>query len=157
MRLASENLARGVLLLLLSILSLGSGCTTFDKAWAQAAHEPLTSNNLLGRWHGTWLSDANGHNGTLRCVVTQKADGTLSARFRAVYRKVIGFGYTVPLQATESNGAFRFTGEANLGWWAGGVYHYEGYANETNFFSTYSCKYDHGTFRMTRPLPGTTN
>jgi hypothetical protein len=141
----------GVFILLLGTL-LSSGCSSFDRAWAKSAHEPLMGNRLLGSWGGSWKSDANGHNGSLRCVITQKRDGTYKARFHAVYKKVIGFGYTATLQATETNGTFHFKGEADLGWWAGGVYQYEGHAEETNFFSTYRCKYDHGTFQMTRPF-----
>ena len=33
------------------------------------------TNNLQGRWQGTWLSDVNQHTGALRCVVTQQGDG----------------------------------------------------------------------------------
>ena len=47
--------------------------------------------------------------------------------------------------------SFHFSGEADLGYLAGGVYHYDGHADGTNFFSNYSSKYDHGTFQMTRP------
>ena len=63
---------------------------------------------------------------------------------------MLGFGYTVQLNVTETNGVFQFSGQANLGWWAGGVYRYEGHAQEMHFFSTYRCKYDHGTFQMTK-------
>jgi hypothetical protein len=94
-----------------------------------------------GRWEGTWRSESNGHSGALRCVLTQKQDGTFAARFHAIYRKFLRFGYTVPLNvAPDSSGVFRFNGDANLGWWAGGAYHYEGGAIETNFLSTYQCK-----------------
>jgi len=31
------------------------------------------------------------------------------------------------------------------------VYHYDGHADTTNFFATYTSKYDHGTFQMVRP------
>jgi L,D-peptidoglycan transpeptidase YkuD (ErfK/YbiS/YcfS/YnhG family) len=127
---------------------LAGGCTSFDHDWEKAGHQPAPPGGLQGRWDGTWLSDANGHDGRLRCIVTQKDDGSYRARFHAIYRKVIGFGYTVPLKVEETNATFHFTGEANLGWWAGGVYTYEGQAGQTNFFSTYSCKYDHGTFQM---------
>jgi hypothetical protein len=147
-------IVRGRLPVLLLLLSLCCGCNTFDKAWAKAEAEPLRGDSMLGCWEGNWMSDVNGHNGSLRCVVTQKSDGTFKAQFHAIYRKVIGFGYTVPLHVSETNGAFHFEGDANLGWWAGGVYHYEGSARETNFFSTYNCKYDHGTFRMSRPYGG---
>ena len=61
------------------------------------------------------------------------------------------FGYSVPLQVRRTNDTYQFLGEANLGWLAGGLYHYEGSATGTNFFSTYRCKYDHGTFQMGRP------
>lgn len=136
---------------LLPALLLTGGCASFSHAWARAAEQPVPPHSLLGCWEGTWLSDANGHNGSLRCVVTQRKEGTYQARFHAIYRKVLGFGYTVPLEVSETNGAFQFSGQANLGWWAGGVYHYEGQAQGTNFFSNYRCKYDHGTFQMTRP------
>jgi hypothetical protein len=142
----------GVLVVLLVLLALCTGCRSFDKAWAKAAKKPVTKNSILGDWTGTWISAVSGHDGNLRCVVTQDSDGIFIARFHAIYQKVLGFGYTFPLHTTRTNGAFQFNGEANLGWWAGGVYHYEGYSNETNFFSTYSCSYDHGTFQMTRAL-----
>jgi hypothetical protein len=61
--------------------------------------------------------------------------------------------YTVPLSVEPQDSGSRFRGEADLGWLAGGVYRYEGHATATNFFSTYECKYDGGTFRMTRLLP----
>ena len=72
------------------------------------------------------------------------------AHFHAKYRKVLGFGYTLPLTVTNTNGAFSFTGQVNLGWWAGGTYEYQGNVAEWNISSTYRCKYDHGMFRMIR-------
>ena len=107
--------------------------------------------SMEGRWQGVWLSDVNHHTGELRCVVTKREDGMYRARFHAKYNKVLTFGYTVLLKVEpEANGS-HFRGEANLGWYAGGMYHYDGHAETTNFFSTYSCKYDHGTFKMGRP------
>jgi hypothetical protein len=97
------------------------------------------------------LSDINHHTGELRCVVTKREDGMYRARFHAKYNKVLSFGYTVPLKVEPAADGFHFSGEADLGWLAGGVYHYDGHADTTNFFSTYSCKYDHGTFKMGRP------
>jgi hypothetical protein len=152
MQCTRKGLVRLVVPFLLLAGLLAGGCTTFNHAWTEAAKESFATNSLLGCWEGTWLSDANGHNGNLRCVVTLKNDGTYKARFHAIYKKVLGFGYTVTLKAAETNGVFQFSGEADLGWWAGGVYQYEGYARDTNFFSTYRCKYDHGTFQMTRPV-----
>ena len=92
----------------------------------------------------------NAHTGRLRCLVTKLEDGKYQARYHAKYRKILGFGYTAVLDTTQADGSFKFTGEADLGW-AGGVYHYEGKANATNFYSTYQSKYDHGIFQMSRP------
>ena len=110
----------------------------------------VPANDIQGRWQGTWVSEANAHTGRLRCLVTKLEDGKYQARYHAKYRKILGFGYTAVLDTTQADGSFKFTGEADLGW-AGGVYHYEGKANGTNFYSTYQSKYDHGIFQMSRP------
>jgi len=147
-----QTLARAIFLniLLLPCLALLPGCASFQSAWAKASAKPIDANGVEGCWDGTWRSDVNGHQGSLRCIVSRRKDGVCDARFHAIYRKVIGFSYTVPLRTSETNGGFYFTGTANLGWWAGGLYSYEGRVQQTNWFSTYSCKYDHGTFQMTR-------
>ncbi len=141
----SSTLIGGALLLAL----LSSGCS-FNRAWNAAATTPVPANDLQGRWQGTWVSEANAHSGKLRCLVTRLEDGKYQARYHAKYRKILGFGYTAVIDATQTEGSFKFTGEADLGW-AGGVYHYEGKANSTDFFSTYQSKYDHGMFQMSRP------
>ena len=130
-----------------------SGCSSFNHQWNKAAAQPAPTTDILGRWQGTWKSDASGHNDPLRCLITRSDQGAYQARFHARYHKVFTFGYTVKLNVTKTddNDAFHFRGDANLHWWAGGMYHYEGKATPTNFFSTYRCKYDHGTFQMTRP------
>lgn len=92
----------------------------------------------------------NAHTGRLRCLVTRLEEGKYQARYHATYRKVLTFSYTVALDATRTEDGFKFSGDADLGW-AGGVYHYEGMANSTNFYSTYQSKYDHGLFQMRRP------
>jgi hypothetical protein len=42
-------------------------------------------------------------------------------------------------------------GQENLGKLAGGNYHYTAQADPENFRSTYSNKYDYGTFELKRP------
>ena len=138
-------------LLLLGSLMFGGGCTTFHHDWEKAASQPVPPGSMQGRWQGVWVSDVTHHTDKLRCVVTVKDDGTYRARFHAKYRTVMSFGYTVPLNVQATGNGFDFNGEANLGWLAGGVYHYAGHADATNYFSTYTSKYDHGTFQMSRP------
>jgi len=96
------------------------------------------------------MSDKNGHNGKLRCLITHAENSVYHARFHAKYWKILSFGYTVPLTVQRSNDVFRFVGEADLGKLAGGVYRYDGSVARTNFHSTYQSKYDYGCFRLGR-------
>jgi hypothetical protein len=151
MRTVIKFIRRRVPALLLPVVSLcAGGCTSFNHDWDER-REPTPPTALEGRWQGVWVSEQTHHTDNLRCVVTKHDNGTYAARFLAKYRKVLSFGYTVPLNVQTTTSGFTFSGEANLGWLAGGVYHYEGRADATNFFSTYTSKYDHGTFQMTRP------
>jgi hypothetical protein len=139
-------------LALLGVLPLVTGgCRSFHHDWTEAARKFPAPDDLQGRWQGTWVSEVNGHTDTLRCVITRKEDGIYKARFLAHYHKVFRFGYTVELKAQSGTNGFTFSGDANLGWLKGGMYHYEGRADAAGFFSTYRCKYDHGTFQMGRP------
>ena len=139
------------LLLALGAVLIFPGCSTFTYDWRQAAKQSTPTNEITGRWEGSWISTANGHHGALRCLVMKRADGGFDARYRATYQRVLSFSYTVPLHTDVGAVGGVFRGEADLGWLAGGIYQYEGRANATNFFSTYDSKYDRGTFQMTRP------
>ena len=131
-----------------------NGCSTFERDWRDAALTPRLQDDLAGRWEGTWRSEVSGHNDELRAVVAKGSNGVYSTHFHARYKKGLfrfSFSYSVPFEVRQTNDTYQFHGEADLGWLAGGLYRYEGSATGTNFFSTYSCKYDHGTFQMTRP------
>lgn len=141
------------IVLVLSLLGLGSGCSSFHREWREAAKvSPTGDRPWEGRWLGTWQSDANGHHGGLKCVLTPGGEpGQYRASFRASYAKVIHFGYVAALTGSESNGVVRFSGSSDLGSVAGGVYRYDGHANATQFLSTYKSGGDHGTFTLKRP------
>ena len=134
----------------------GGGCNSFEKAWGAAARSGPDGPGLAGRWEGSWESEATGHKDSLRCLVSERTNGTFSARFQARYRKVLRWtvGYTLPLEAEQAGESTRFKGEANLGWLAGGNYRCVGTATATNFHATYESKYDRGIFEMARPQPG---
>jgi hypothetical protein len=129
------------------------GCSSFNRAWKAANPEQAAPETMAGRWEGRWHSEVNDHNDRLRAIITPQTNGTYSARFHAEYKRVFRFrfSYTVPLRVTSEKDRWRFQGEADLGWYAGGKYSYQGFATATNFFSTYRSKHDHGTFHMTRP------
>ena len=136
--------------LALGLLVLAGGCSTFNRDWKTAAANPST-NSLEGRWEGRWLSARNGHTGNLRCLLTRENDTRYRARFKATYWKIFRADYAVTFTGELRAGAWQFNGDKNLGWFGGGVYHYEGRLTPTNFFSTYRCKYDHGTLELGRP------
>jgi hypothetical protein len=130
---------------------LSSGCSSFNRHWHKAAQTPPPVGSIEGRWEGRWLSDMNGHTGHLRCLLTRKEGSVYAARFRATYWKVFRYSYEVDLLFEERDGVWNVRGKEDLGWLAGGVYHYAGCVTATNFSSTYRSKYDHGTFEMHRP------
>jgi hypothetical protein len=140
-----------VVLLALVMSVMICGCSSFNREWRKATAQPAHSGALEGPWQGQWKSEQTGHKGKLRCLIVKVGDDSYLARFHAKYAKIMGFKYTVPLKAERTNDQFQFKGEADLGKLAGGVYHYDGHADSTNFFSNYSSKADHGTFQMSRP------
>ncbi len=144
-----------VRLFLAQMLLLLAGCSSFQGEWTKTLAAKKTTDGLTGPWQGTWRSESSGHNNILRCIVTRSGDGAYRARFHAKYKTplqvTVSFGYTVPLSVQPTNDFWHFTGSANLGWLAGGVYSYDGTASATNFTSTYNSKYDHGVFQMSRP------
>lgn len=140
---------RTLLLALAAAMTL-AGCS-FNRHWKAALQQPSPANDMAGAWEGRWLSDKNGHTGRLRCIMTQTGTNTYHARFHATFWKIFRASYEAPFAATNSSGRFQFSGESDLGVLGGGTYHYTGMANESEFFSNYRSKYDHGTFKMERP------
>ena len=136
----------------LLLVMLTTGCSTFNREWKTAAAHPPPAGDISGRWEGLWLSGKNGHNGRLRCLVTKLDDIHYRARYKATYWKLLRFGYAVTMSVEKSShDNFKAAGEADLGWWGGGVYRYEGQITPDKFFSTYKSGHDHGTFQMKRP------
>ena len=140
-------LSHGLMLLVLLI----SGCSSFDRAWLEAAKTPPPDNSITGRWEGSWLSRVNGHKGKLRAILTETEAETYQARFRATYLGILSFGYTMTLYAKQTEDISTFSGRADLGAMAGGVYQYDGHAGPTEFSCQYTSKNDHGIFEMRRP------
>jgi len=139
------------LFLLAGLLMSSAGCCSFNRDWKAQMKKAVPENEIEGPWDGSWLSETKGHHGRLRGLLTRQTEDQYRARFHAKFWKIFSFGYTVPLTATKTNEAYHMRGDADLGWWAGGAYHYEADANPTNFIATYRSKGDHGTFQMHRP------
>jgi hypothetical protein len=150
LRTSAVKLAQAILpCLLLGVFA--SGCSTFHREWKQAAIQPVPSHDITGRWEGVWNSEATGHHGTLRCVVTQESPEKYRFLYRATWKKIFHGTYSV-LQDVERDGdVFKMRGGADLGRLYGGRYEYEGEATPTRLFSKYRSAKDHGTFEMSRP------
>jgi hypothetical protein len=140
----------GLPILLVWSSSLLAGCSTFNRDWEAMDQAAEVASGIEDRWEGTWLSDANGHTGALRCILATDEVGTLNARYRARYGGCFSFEYTVPMAVWRDGEVYRFSGEADLGLLAGGRYEYEGTVVGDAFTSTYTSARDHGTFQMTR-------
>jgi hypothetical protein len=144
--------AKGVFFVLMVAAGLVglTGCSSFHKEWKASMKGPAPTDSINGPWIGDWKSDANGHHGSLKCVVTKTSDTTYRAHYRAHFFKIFWYTYAATLNGNETNGVVMMRGEADLGK-AGGVYQYEGTATPTEFRSSYSSKHDHGNYQMMRP------
>lgn len=134
--------------------ALAARGASFEDEWKAALARPIATNEITGPWQGAWTSKKNGDSDKLRCLITKISEREYQARFRAHYWKIFRFSYTVVLRAAPQEGEIPFQGDANLGWYAGGNYHYAGKAGATNFFSTYKSKADFGEFQLRRPAAG---
>jgi len=129
--------------------SCGSG---FREAWKKA---PVTS-GVEGKWEGTWLSEATGHQGTLRCVIAApiaKTTKTTTHEFyyHATWKKILSGGYkAVHTVKKQKDGSYTFKGEHKMPDWAGGLYHYEGTIQGDSFNACYESAMDKGTYTMKR-------
>lgn len=140
------------LLFALTLFAL-TGCSSFNRDYKQALTQTPAAGSIEGAWAGSWLSDKNGHNGELRGVITRLDDNRYQTRFKARFWKLFTYTSEAEFEMQPHDNGFEFFGTKKLSWLAGGEYTYEGRVSPTNFFSTYSCKWDHGTFRMERPTP----
>ena len=136
----------------LAALLLG-GCSRFESDWrSPTLLKPSAGGDAFaGRWKGYWKSVPSGHSGSLRCIVTKLDDDTYRARFNASWALLLRFEYTADMSVETRDGAAYFTGQADLGRMAGGVYHYDGHADGTLLYCKYKSSNDHGYFKMTRP------
>ena len=131
-----------------------TGCSSFERQYEAALASSPTVDSPEGAWVGNWKSNRNGHTGELRCVIEKSVDDIYIATFKARYWKCFTYTSTADLTMLKNVDEFTFSGDAELGWLAGGTYQYEGRVTDRFFFSEYECRWDHGTFYMERPKEG---
>lgn len=136
----------------LMLTTVLGGCHPFEHDWDSSSNTPPSG--LAGRWEGTWTSDANGHTGGLRAIITAKPDGKYHVQYHATYKLVLlplQFGMDIDMSPTKIGDHWEFAGEEDLGCCLG-KYTYKGHATDKEFVSNYDTKFDRGTFRMARPV-----
>lgn len=143
-------------LLALALSFLPSCGTEFRQAWNRdLCPAPPTTNGVVGKWEGTWLSEATGHTGTLRCVVSSphqsSAKGDHEFFYRATWKTILSGSYkAIHNVKKQKDGSHVFKGEHKMPDWAGGLYHYEGTIKGDEFRADYKSAMDHGTYTMKR-------
>ena len=149
------------LILMSSLSSCSSG---FRSAW-KAGGYVIAPNSMIttqesiknqlpqGKWAGTWHSNVNGHQGTLRCVTSNAINiqGDHEFFYHATWKKILSGSYkAVHTVKQQKDGTYTFKGEHKMPDWAGGLYHYEGTIKGDEFKANYSCSMDNGTYPMKR-------
>lgn len=148
-------MARAAAGALAACLLTAGGCGNYNALWRQATTRPVEhSDPLVGAWEGTWTSELREDGGRLWCLITKRPDGRYDARFKAIYWGLLTAKYTIALTTEKLADIWRFHGQEDLGFMAGGIYGYEGYTDGAKFVCTYSSAYDEGFFRMKRVAKG---
>jgi hypothetical protein len=166
-----SRLVRGPLLMV-SLVAAG-GCSTFSRDFdaAVAGSNALEGGGgaaaaITGPWQGEWHSK-HGHHGRLRAILSVSALSGLPsspggqkphppteyvARFEAKFWGIFTAHYDVVLRVvSHSDPAVKLAGDQDLGWLAGGKYHYEATVTAGEFDATYDSRLDAGEFHLRRP------
>lgn len=139
-----------VLACLLPVL-LNTGCRSFERDFAAAAKATTYNDPVCGAWEGRWISDRNGHRGSLKAVLQRDGEDQYRARFKATFWKIFSASYDVQLSADQTTATeTRLNGSTDLGWLAGGDYEYDATVAGDAFDATYKSKADHGRFELKR-------
>lgn len=133
---------------------LTSNCKEFYARW-EAAQVPQDPADMAGRWEGEWVSAATGHRGPLRCVMTVETPERWTGCFRGGYARIFRACYGATLHtAVLGPDRYTFSGQADLGWAAGGVYEFDGQGGHQELVFRYRSRLDRGEFRLRRPRSG---
>lgn len=140
-----------LLLLLSAALVLSSCSLSFKREWA-AALKAGPGKGVEGAWEGTWTSEATGHHGRLRCVVspTVNSQGDHTFHYHATWGGILSGSYRANHRVTRQQAGFIFKGQHRMPDWAGGLYTYDGTVRGDEFKAAYECAKDEGSYEMKR-------
>lgn len=105
-----------------------------------------TKTTIEGEWKGRWTSGR--HEGLLYCEFTPLEELRYRADFHAKYWKFFSFKYSMEIEFESEDDGYRFEGEQDVGWWAGGLYKYQGRVHGEELEASYDSKRNQGTFEL---------
>lgn len=128
-------------------------CGHFNSDWKQALDTPAPKHSIVGAWTGTWKSEATGHTGQLRCVVSPpaNAEGDHTFLYHARWGRLFAASFTATHRVKPASDGFHFSGSHEMPSWVGGTYLYDGTVKGDAFSAAYRSSKDHGVFEMRRP------
>jgi len=127
----------------------------FEREWNRSVAEYKTqrTSTPTGPWNGKWLTKTNGHEGALRCIVTEVENqpGKLQFWYHATWAEVFSAPFKVKYDIEEkSRSHFKIEGTENLGVF--GTFNHDATITASSFTAKYSNKKGAvGRFKMDRP------
>ena len=154
-------IARPVGSLLLFLLLTSVGCSSsFSRLYDSWLTRPTPADAIGGPWVGEWVSDG-GHHGRLRSFLGNAEEDRLTnlrseypVMFEAKFMGIFTANYGVSMRRQETPGpvtSVTLKGDARIGGFCGGMYHYQATVTPTEFEATYQSDSDHGVFHLRRP------
>ena len=110
---------------------------------------PVATPDLSGKWSGYWVSDKNGHTGSLRATFRQQDCDTYRVTYSGRFAKIIPFRYTTTMDVVGAgDGVVILSAEKRLP--LTGAFRTTAVATGTNFDATYTSPRDRGRFVLRR-------
>src|SRR5687768_16396056 len=100
-------------------------CSEFDREYKAAVQNGPPADSIEGAWDGRWQSNAGHGGGRLWAVVNRTGESTYFAKFKAGYWGFLESENDVNLRVTSATQPVRASGNQDLGYLKGGVYHYD--------------------------------
>jgi len=126
------------------------GARRFDLEWRR--FQPRSSQGIQGCWTGKWKSFETRKDVPVKCILTRIAPGTYLGSFSTKYLDFFNLSYEVQFRVTEFQKHFQLEGTADLGRFAGGVYHFKGVGTPAALAWEYRSPKDEGEMRLGRSL-----
>lgn len=139
------------MLALAAACGLSSCGIGFNRDWKAAQKAP--HDELSGAWTGSWVSEATGHKGKLKAIISQPDAAhphDRTVRYWASWKRILSATFVTQHTFTPLGGRYVLTGHHQMPAWIGGEYTYGGTSTSTEFSASYRSSLDHGTFEMKR-------